>query len=576
MCGGLVNNAPLPNVPILQTCCLTTIGFPPMGTRQKINLIAAITLIWAGTGCKPPGVRALFKGEQLLENGEPKAALVQFEKAVEQLPKEWRAWNYLGLARHRAGDLEGADEAYRQAAEVAGERRRSPNDPAFVLYFNMGRLGLDRDQLVDSERLLHTYASEKQSFHSLYWLAEAFRRNAHWSEAEATLQRALKLKGDSPVALNRMGIIQLKLNRPVESIDSFKNALELRKDFAEAQLNLALTYYCYAPESLPNRETLALEAFKAYIHLNPEPKPDVQLMVDQLDSKLNPASVPSEAKTNLVADLPLQSTNTVPPSFNAPVVTNLVIEIPPPNNTNETTLAEMPRSAIQRPQEVPASPKNPSTPVAPPIKKDHSPQKMAKIDPPQIAHRPDDSKVFKVPEVPGVVRYRYVKPKRPVPGTIEDPKRLKSIFAQAFHRHRLQELDEAIAGYRKVLEENPAHQQAYVNIALAMQVRGKVKESLPIYEKALAINPLSKVTRHGFASALNRSEYYVDAAREFHKLLEVYQDYVPAHLGLAVIYSEHLKVPEQAEGHYRRILELNPQHPEAANIRQWLFNNNQR
>jgi tetratricopeptide (TPR) repeat protein len=115
-----------------------------------------------------------------------------------------------------------------------------------------------------------------------------------------------------------------------------------------------------------------------------------------------------------------------------------------------------------------------------------------------------------------------------------------------------------------------------VNIALAMQVRGSVKESLPIYEKALAINPLSKVTRHGFASALNRSEYYVDAAREFHKLLEVYQDYVPAHLGLAVIYSEHLKVPEQAEGHYRRILELNPQHPEAANIRQWLFNNNQR
>ena len=184
-----------------------------MGTRQKINLIAAITLIWAGTGCKPPGVRALFKGEELLKDGAPKAALAQFEKAVGQLPKEWRAWNYLGLARHRVGDLEGADEAYRQAAEVAGPRRRSPNDPAFVLYFNMGRLGLDRDQLVDSEKLLHTYASEKQSFYSLFWLAEAFRRNAHWSEAEVTLQRAFKLKSDSPVALNRMGIIQLKLNR---------------------------------------------------------------------------------------------------------------------------------------------------------------------------------------------------------------------------------------------------------------------------------------------------------------------------------------------------------------------------
>mgnify|MGYP001288283910 CR=1 FL=1 len=440
----------------------------------------------------------------------------------------------------------------------------------------MGRLGLDRDQLVDSEKLLHTYASEKQSFYSLFWLAEAFRRNAHWSEAEVTLQRAFKLKSDSPVALNRMGIIQLKLNKPVESIASFKKALELKEDFAEAQLNLALTYHRYVPASLAGREALALEAFKAYIHLNPEPHPDVQLMADQLDSKLSPASVSSETATNLIVALPRQGTNIVSSSLAAPGTTNLVVEIPPANNTNETTLAEIPRTAIQRPPEVPPLPENSSPPFAPPIKKDHPPQKKAKIDPPQIAHRPDDSKVFKAPEVPGVARYQYVKPKRPVPGTIEDPKRLKSIFDQAFHRHRLQELDEAIAGYRKVLEENPAHQQAYVNIALAMQVRGKVKESLPIYEKALAINPLSKVTRHGFASALNRSEYYVDAAREFHKLLEVYQDYVPAHLGLAVIYSEHLKVPEQAEGHYRRILELNPQHPEAANIRQWLFNNNQR
>ncbi len=547
-----------------------------MGTRQKFNLIATIILIWAGTGCKPPGVRALFKGEELLENGAPKAALVQFEKAVEQLPKEWRAWNYLGLARHRAGDLEGADEAYRQAAEVAGERRRSPNDPAFVLYFNMGRLGLDRDQVVDSEKLLHTYASEKQSFYSLFWLAEAFRRNAHWSEAEATLQSALKLKSDSPVALNRMGIIQLKLNKPVKSIEYFKSALELKEDFAEAQLNLALTYHRYVPASLAGREALALEAFKAYIDLNSEPHPDVQIMTDQLEARLSPVPVPSLPETNLTAALPSQGTNTVPPSFNAPVVTNLVIEIPPASNTNVTTLTEAPGSTTQLPPEVEPLPVNPSPPVEPPKKEAVPPEIASKVDPPPITHRPDAAQGFKVPELPGVARYKYLKPERPLPGAVQDPKRLKAIFDQAFHRHRLQELDEAIAGYRKVLEENPAHQQAYVNIALAMQVRGSVKESLPIYEKALAINPLSKVTRHGFASALNRSEYYVDAAREFHKLLEVYQDYVPAHLGLAVIYSEHLKVPEQAEGHYRRILKLNPQHPEAANIRQWLFNNNQR
>ncbi len=574
MCGNLVNNAPLPNVPILQPCSLSKIDFPPMGTRQKFNLFITLVLVVAGIGCKPPGVQALYKGEELLERGEPKAAVVQFKEAVKQLPNEWRAWNYLGLALHRTGDLTGAEQAYRQAVEVAGERRRSPNDPAFVLYFNMGRLGLDRDQLVDSEKSLHTYASEKQSFYSLFWLSEAFRRNGHWSEARVTLERAIKLKSNSPEAWNRMGIIQLKLNKPVEAIASFKNALEHKKDFSEAQLNLALAYYRYTPESFPDREALALESFKAYIDLNSKPHPHVQIMTDQLQSRLNPE--PSVSETNLTASLPLRDTNTVPSSVTDLGKTNLVIEIPPVGSTNAIAQTKVPKATLQVLPQKEAPPINPNPPVEPPQKEVAPPQLASKVESSSITHRPDSPKGFKVPELPGVVRYRYLKPERPLPEAVSDPKRLKAIFDQAFQQHRLQELDKAIAGYRKVLKENPAHQQAYVNIALAMQVRGEVKESLPIYEKALAINPLSKVTRHGFAAALNQSEYYIDAAREFQKLLEVYRDYVPGHLGLAVIYSEHLKVPEQAESHYRRILELNPQHPEAANIRQWLFNNDQR
>jgi len=546
-----------------------------MGTSQKFNLVIISVLILAGMGCKPPGVQALYKGEGLLNKGDSKAAVLQFEEAVKLLPKEWRAWNYLGLALHRSGDLEEADQVYRKAAEAAGERRRSPNDPAFVLYFNRGRLALDRDQLVDAQKQLHTFASEKRSFSSLYWLSEAFSRNGHLSEAETTMQEALKLKSDSPVALNRLGIIQIKLNKPAEAIERFKNALEHKEGFSEAQLNLALTYYRYTPEFFPDRDVLALEAFKAYISLSSEPQPDIQIMVGQLEARL--ISEPSASETNLIASLPLRGTNTVLPLSPAPRGdSNLVIEIPPTSNTNALILTKVPEVTTQTHPEEESVPVNPAPPVDPPKKEGEPPQLASKVDLPQITHHTDATKGFKVPELPEVARYRYLKPERPLPGEVQDPKRLKAIFDQAFHQHRLQELDGAIAGYRKVLKENPAYQQAYVNIALALQVQGEVKESLPIYEKALAINPLSKVTRHGFATALNRSEYYVDAAREYQKLLEVYRDYVPAHLGLAVIYSEHLKVPEQAESHYRRILELNPQHPEAASIRRWLFNNSQR
>ena len=98
-----------------------------MRTRQKFYstcLITALALM-GGAGCKPPGARAMFEGEKLLQAGNSKEAAFQFEQATQHLPMEWRAWNFLGLARHRAGNLEGANQAYKKAVELVGKRRYS-------------------------------------------------------------------------------------------------------------------------------------------------------------------------------------------------------------------------------------------------------------------------------------------------------------------------------------------------------------------------------------------------------------------------------------------------------------------
>ena len=140
-----------------------------MGTRQKFQVIAVCGLLLVGLGCQPPGARAMFEGEARLKAGEAKQAVAQFEKAVKLLPDEWRAWNFLGLARHRAGDLDGAHEAFQRAMEMAGERRDSPEDAAFVLKFNTGRLALDRDRLADAKTELHAYSmSAEPSFNAYY------------------------------------------------------------------------------------------------------------------------------------------------------------------------------------------------------------------------------------------------------------------------------------------------------------------------------------------------------------------------------------------------------------------------
>ena len=133
-----------------------------MATRQNLYFIMIASWVFACLGCKPPGAKALFNGEKLLQKGNVEAAIREFEKAVQILPEEWRAWNCLGLARHRADDLNGASEAFQKSVMIVGERRNSPDDPSFVLYFNQGRLNLDRGRLADAQRQLHTFASQNQ------------------------------------------------------------------------------------------------------------------------------------------------------------------------------------------------------------------------------------------------------------------------------------------------------------------------------------------------------------------------------------------------------------------------------
>ena len=188
--------------------------------------------------------------------------------------------------------------------------------------------------------------------------------------------------------------------------------------------------------------------------------------------------------------------------------------------------------------------------------------------PPQIpkANLPEKVRPV-VPNIAGIARYSYKQPARPAP-TKSGPAR--KAFEQAAHAHGLNQLDKAIAGYRQVLQLDPGVQQAHHNLALALQAKGQLKEALAEFEVALAINPLSRESRQGFAAALNSSNFYIDAAREYQVLLQTFPNHGPAHLDLAGVYANHLKMSAEAKAHYRRALELAPNHQQAPAIRAWL------
>ena len=105
---------------------------------------------------------------------------------------------------------------------------------------------------------------------------------------------------------------------------------------------------------------------------------------------------------------------------------------------------------------------------------------------------------------------------------------------------------------------------------MAAYEAGDLSQCLLAYEYALAINPVSMKARFNFAVALQKAHYPSDAANELEKMLAHNPSEARAHFALANLYSQQLGEPAKAREHYLRLLELEPQHPQATAVRYWL------
>jgi tetratricopeptide (TPR) repeat protein len=169
-----------------------------------------------------------------------------------------------------------------------------------------------------------------------------------------------------------------------------------------------------------------------------------------------------------------------------------------------------------------------------------------------------------------VRHYTYQNPSKPKAG---DRKQAERFFAQAVQAHRDGRLNEALENYRQAIAVDPSFFEAQYNLGLAAYELKELPQSLSAYETALSINPTSTNARYNFAVALEEGGYFDEAAAELTRLLEQHPNEVRAHFTLAGLYADPLSKPELARLHYRKVLELEPQHPEAGAIRFWLAAN---
>ena len=167
-------------------------------------------------------------------------------------------------------------------------------------------------------------------------------------------------------------------------------------------------------------------------------------------------------------------------------------------------------------------------------------------------------------------RYSYLSPSTPGRG---DRAAAAAAFDAAQKAERTQNLAAAMNSYHQAAELDPSWFVAQYDYAVLAYRQRDFSQALAASEMALALQPDSVDARYNFALSLKAAGYATDAANELKKILAAHPDEARAQLALGNLYAQQMRDPAQARSHYLKWLDLEPQNPQAINIRYWLSKN---
>ena len=594
--------------------------------KRVHGALSAVALALLLAGCTPAGPRALWNGKKCLDRGDLAEALTQFKQATTLLATNATAWNYLGVALQRAGRADEAATAYQTALRL---------DHGLVeAHFNLGVLSLEQNQPEMARSELTAYTLRRPN-DPAGWLKLGFaqlKAGGNILSAERSFSSVLSLKANEAEAYNGLGLASLQAGKPRDAAQFFAAAVQLRPHFAPALLNLATVNLEYLHD-----HKAALAGYQSYLALTPRPANgnEIQALVARLaQSELAatvmapavviktsspppelkprnasgtppppaPASRPESEETHasqpplrIAAGTPPAPAVVASPVVPPPVVTQPVrvppevkiVVAPRTNQPNRTTAAAAPRPATN----VVAQPLV-ALPVSEASRRLTSADTSARATKPGFGSdlaapmpanqeemagakpegKPPEPKPQPVPHVP---RYAYQSPAKPAAG---DRRAAEAPFNLARLAEQAEKWAEAEQYYVAAAAADPSWFQAQYNAGVIAHRLHDYSVALPRYELALANQPDSGNAdsvnaRYNFALALRSTGYSLDAAEELKKILAVKPDEIRAHLALGNLCAQSLHDVAQARQHFLRVLELQPDIPQAGDIRFWLSAN---
>jgi tetratricopeptide (TPR) repeat protein len=125
---------------------------------------------------------------------------------------------------------------------------------------------------------------------------------------------------------------------------------------------------------------------------------------------------------------------------------------------------------------------------------------------------------------------------------------------------RLANYNDAIDAYKKALEIQPDHDEAYANLGLAYVEQGKYDKAIEHYQQAIKLKPDNADTHYNLGVAYGNLKKYKEAIESYMQVIKIDPDYAKAYNNIGDLYNKSWQYKKAIE-YLKKAVEIKPDYP---------------
>lgn len=134
------------------------------------------------------------------------------------------------------------------------------------------------------------------------------------------------------------------------------------------------------------------------------------------------------------------------------------------------------------------------------------------------------------------------------------------------HSHQAAgQIEDALTAYQTALDLNPQYPEVFEALGTLLCEAGRPREAIPFYRQLLELAPDHAEAHYNLGICYQQSGMLEEAMASYEQAATLAPDMVNAYRNLGALFHEHREI-HKAVYWYSRALEVNPEHPDAADI----------